>query len=162
ADLTKDAHAVAAADITIPGAQPGRLDADLMVAQPMKADGSFDLAVDKVQGKVVAKSIPAALLQPVLASTPLLAERALVRPVDASGAFQTGVTSNVNHVQLAINGEHMQLSGVAETDLSADTLRASDLHLVTTIQPALLEACGGIRADGPLGVDVMLAQLTLP
>src|SRR5262249_54445563 len=154
ADLTKDAHAVAAADITIPGGQPGRLDADLTVTQPMKADGSFDVAVDKVQGKGVAKSIPTALLQPVPASTPLLAARDLGRTVDASAAFQPGAAPNLNHVQLAVNGEHLQLSGVAETDLSADTLRGSDLHVVTTVQPALLESLGGVRSDGPLGVDI--------
>ncbi|MGH7292952.1 MAG: hypothetical protein ACREJT_17155, partial [Myxococcota bacterium] len=101
ADLSKLVEAQTAADINIPGEQPGSLRGQFELEKPFKPTGEIDVTLDGISGTLIAQNIPTALLQPFLGQSGIVLNRDLAKLINLDAAFSQGQTKDIKIKALA-------------------------------------------------------------
>ena len=78
-------------DAVIGDAETGRLEGQIIAKEPVGPDGSMAVGLAGLTGKITGRSVPSALLQPLLQKTPLVAARDLGPTIDLNADFSGGV-----------------------------------------------------------------------
>ena len=89
-DLTRHLEVSIEADALIDGAESGHLEGALAIDRPVAPDGSLDVRLDRITGRVTGRSVPSALLQGVLRGTPIVATRDIGPTIDIDATFSAG------------------------------------------------------------------------
>ncbi|MHC4414137.1 MAG: AsmA family protein [Planctomycetota bacterium] len=158
-DLTEALVLSVEADALIDGIESGRLEGTITAERPVRPDGSLDLGLDRITGRIVGRSVPAALLQPLLKKTPIIVSRDVGPTIDvdatlsAEAGRMVNVSAKAKAVELAIEGT---------VDPQARSIRGDRLRLAATVAPALLDAVTGVTIDRPSGIEIVLDSFSLP
>ncbi len=145
-------------DGTIQGEQPSRFSGEFRVRNPIRPDGTFDLAMERITGGLSGERVPTSLLQPAFNGTPVILSRDVGRTVD---------------IHLELNSEPDGTTFItavgqrATVELSAhqedDWWVGERLVLITPqAHPALVEGYTGLTIEQPTDVSINLSAFAIP
>ncbi|MEE8508066.1 MAG: hypothetical protein V3T07_03285, partial [Myxococcota bacterium] len=158
-DLTKELFVSIEADAVINGSKAGRLEGTLAALRPVSPDGSWDVSLDRVTGRVRGRSVPTALLQPLLSKTPIIATRDLGPTIDLFAEFPGGVEEPVT---ITAEGDAFQLAFSGRVDPDLRSIDGDRLRLSVEVAPELFNAATGMFIEEPMTAEIDLSALTIP
>ncbi len=147
------------AEAVLDGVETGRLEAAVAMEDLLQADGSLDPALDSLEGRILVRRAPAALLERWLPTAPVIPSRDLGPYIDLDAEFHKGAEPGLV-VSLRTRAAQLELAG--RIDAEARSLDADRCRISAEITPELFAAVTGRQIVSPLAVKLDLDRLTLP
>ncbi|MCH7799333.1 MAG: hypothetical protein IID28_12940 [Planctomycetes bacterium] len=157
-DLTERIELVVKADAVIDGTESGMLEATLAIDDPVDADGSVNVRLERIRGHLVGRAVPTALLQGFLGGTPIVATRDIGPAIDIDADFSGGAT---RQVAVRIRAEAVEIDFDGTVD-AARRLDAARLHIAVAVHPELVLAITGLAIDRAADLVVDFDRLIVP
>ena len=158
-DLTKELVVSIEADAVINGSEAGRLEGTLTALRPVSPDGTWDVSLDRITGSLHGRSVPTALLQPLLSNTPFLATRDLGPTIDLDAEFPGGVEEPVT---LTAEADAFQLTFSGRVNPDLRSIDGDRLRLSVEVAPELFTAATGMFIEEPMTAQIDLSAFTIP
>lgn len=143
---------------TIENEQQSRFSGEFRVRNPIKQDGTIDIDLSNIEGRLTGEGVPSSLIQPAFNNTPIVLARDIGSTIDVDLALPPE------------DGDEIHLRAVgprAEVELTAAEREGwwlSDHVVVRTGQadPDLVEGYIGVRPEAATDVEIVLTSLALP
>jgi hypothetical protein len=150
------------AEAAVEGAAGGVLEGAFVLEAPVASDGSlrggFEL-LDRLTGRLTARSMPAAILQRALAPSPVIAARDLGPLLDVDADLSPGAE---HRIALAVRAEHLDLQFTGTLDPLGAALEGERLRVQGRVTPGLFAALTGLELDRAADVVLEVEGLSLP
>ncbi|MCA9291009.1 MAG: hypothetical protein KDA25_07770 [Phycisphaerales bacterium] len=138
---------------------PGRLGQALAASFDGSRKGLLQLDPANIVGAATGRNVPTAILQPLVAGTPLDLAKDVGPIADLDASLPGGAGGDIT---LAVRGANLDLRTVAAVDLATMAVDGRSLALRTAVRPALLEHYAGITAATPAQVELDLTRFVVP
>lgn len=159
-DLTKRINVAVKGDARLEGRDPSSLAANVSVDDLLTPEGGVTFAVEKVTGTVSGQRVPTALLQPMLASTPIEASRDLGDLLDVRATFSAG---QQREVSVSVAAPKATLELAASVNQADHSVVGSNLLLkVPAIHPELADKLAHVGLDRPGDLELHLTSFKIP
>ncbi len=136
-----------------------RFRAQINVRMPFRADGSLDVTLESVTAEATGERVPSSLLQPVLASTPIVLARDVGRTIDLDASIDPAQGTAI----ISAVGERASLDLSAVHDAESGWWSGDNLVLVTQrAHPDLVQAVTNLSVDRPVNVALHMTEFRLP
>ena len=155
ADVTERIELTVEADALIDGSVSGRLEGAITAEKAVRPDGSLDLGLDRLRGRITGRSVPTVLFQRALPE-PLIAVRDLGPTIDLQAEF------SASRVDVSVSADSMKLAMSGTVDPQQRSIEGDRLSLRATLHPELVSAATSWRLDRPTVVRVELDRFEVP
>ena len=145
-------------DVMLDADQTSTLEGELALTEPIRPDGSVQLRFDELVGELRGRNVPASIIQPFLASTPVLITRDLGPIVNVDLGYYPGTDEQIN---LSLTAEHLSLDGRATVNEDG-SLDARNINASLTVHPDLLAEIAPVTLDAPARVIVAFEHVHVP
>jgi hypothetical protein len=158
-DLADRMSIVIGADAVVDGVEAGRLDADLVIEQPVQPDGTFALDLGRIAGEVTGTGVPTALLQGAFARTPIVVSRDLGPSLDVEARF-TADEGRVVEVTVESDAVEVEFSGLV--DPRTRSIQGRVFRVMASVHPDLVADVTNLYLDRSAGVEVEIDSFSIP
>jgi hypothetical protein len=158
-DLADRVSLVVGANVLVDGVEAGRLDADLVLEQPVQPDGSLALDLGRIAGEVKGTGVPTALLQGAFARTPIVVSRDLGPSLDVEARFTANEGRKVE-VTVGADAVEVEFSGIV--DPRTRSIRGEVFRVSASVHPDLVADVTNLYLDRPAGVEIEIDSFSIP
>lgn len=142
--------------------EPSPLMARITMNEPFTAQGAFEFSLAKLTGSASGQAVPATIIQPLLATTPIIATRDIGATVDGQATFSPGEAKDIS---LVASGAYARLELTATVNPHTRAISGSNLLVASSaVQPDLLRELTGaaLTCDAPFDIELRLSSFTYP
>ncbi|MBT8484224.1 MAG: hypothetical protein KJO43_01505 [Phycisphaerae bacterium] len=144
------------------GEEPSVLTGDLAVRAPLTTGGGLNVGLDSVTGTVTGARVPTAIMQPLLAGSPIVLSRDVGPAVDVTARFEAPESdASDRQIDLDVTAAHARVALAARVAPDG-AVRGEDARAQFNVQPALLENLTDFTMTRPTRVQVHATSFAFP